>query len=29
MIVFGLDTVNVIDKNKIELVFSDTLDSTE
>jgi hypothetical protein len=29
MIVFGLDTVNVIDKNKIELVFSDNLDSTE
>jgi hypothetical protein len=29
MIVFGLDTVNVIDKNKIELVFSDNLDSIE
>jgi len=29
MTIFSLDTVNVIDKNKIELVFSDILDSTE
>jgi len=27
--VFGLDTINVIYKNKIELVFSDNLDSTD